>query len=443
MADETGQAKRGSVRFLVYDGSSDRSWEPFALTRPLGELTFGATTLRRRAEFVLGMTCEGYLVDAGGGRSHLARWPGLETTLVEDVLVDRDRPTLVLSAVAALEFGAGSSPCMHALLAGMEPSAFVVDGRRGGWVIPPGEDVAAGRAAQVACELPGATLRHPWSLVALNPPRLLADLEDRALFGRSWARTDSVGSGPSSCRVLGDEPVSIAPGVELEPGAIIDARKGSVRIGYGARVEAGARLVGPMALGPGARVRSGTRLVGPLAVGGGANLLGGEISVSSVGRGCRIRGELSHSVVGDFVNKAHEGHIGHSVVGDWVNLGAGTVNSNLKNTYTTVRVRSAAGDRETDMLKMGCLIGDWVRTGIGTLLGAGSAIGAGGNLFGGGLAPGFVPPFSWGEGPERYRADEFIGSLRRMMERRGQDLDPVFEAHVRRTWQVSRPGETP
>ncbi|NJN00229.1 MAG: hypothetical protein HC793_00660 [Aquincola sp.] len=32
------------------------------------------------------------------------------------------------------------------------------------------------------------------------------------------------------------------------------------------------------------------------------------------------------------------GDVGHSYLGSWVNLGAGTCNSDLKNTYGTVRV---------------------------------------------------------------------------------------------------------
>src|SRR5690606_13738247 len=37
------------------------AWMPFALTRPAGELRFGALTLRERVERVLGARCAGHL----------------------------------------------------------------------------------------------------------------------------------------------------------------------------------------------------------------------------------------------------------------------------------------------------------------------------------------------------------------------------------------------
>ena len=33
-----------------------------------------------------------------------------------------------------------------------------------------------------------------------------------------------------------------------------------------------------------------------------------------------------------YSNKSHDGYLGDSVIGSWCNLGAGTSNSNLKNT---------------------------------------------------------------------------------------------------------------
>jgi pimeloyl-ACP methyl ester carboxylesterase len=59
-----------------------------------------------------------------------------------------------------------------------------------------------------------------------------------------------------------------------------------------------------------------------------------------------VRGELSETVVLGHANKAHDGFVGHSYLGRWVNLGAGTITSNLKNTYGEVRVQMIRRDRE-------------------------------------------------------------------------------------------------
>jgi hypothetical protein len=137
-----------------------------------------------------------------------------------------------------------------------------------------------------------------------------------------------------------------------------------------------------------------------------------------------VRGEVTDSIFLGFSNKAHDGHIGHAVLGRWVNLGAGTINSDLKNTYSSVRLRLADGDVDTGLLKCGAFIGDHVKTGIGTLLSTGTVIGAGSNLFGGRMPPTSVPAFSWGEGDRlgEHRIDKFFATAEIAMLRRGVEL---------------------
>ena len=96
-------------------------------------------------------------------------------------------------------------------------------------------------------------------------------------------------------------------------------------------------------------------------------------------------------------NKGHDGFVGHSILGRWANLGAGTITSNLKNSYGTVTLRTSQGDRDTGMQFLGSLIGDHVKTGIGTRLTTGCILGAGANVFGSMMPPKLVPPFAWGE----------------------------------------------
>jgi hypothetical protein len=60
-------------------------------------------------------------------------------------------------------------------------------------------------------------------------------------------------------------------------------------------------------------------------------------------------------------------------------------------------------------MKVGCFLGDHVKTGIGTLLNTGTVVGAGSNIFGGAMPPNYVPPFSWGSGQDltEFRLDRF------------------------------------
>ena len=105
------------------------------------------------------------------------------------------------------------------------------------------------------------------------------------------------------------------------------------------------------------------------------------------------------------------------------NLGAGTVTSNLKNTYGPVSLWTPEGMRDTGMQFLGSLIGDHAKTGINLPLTTGTVVGAGANVFGT-TPPKVVAPFSWGEGSRvtTYQVDKFLTVAERVMARRDVTL---------------------
>jgi hypothetical protein len=150
---------------------------------------------------------------------------------------------------------------------------------------------------------------------------------------------------------------------------------------------------------------------------------------------CKLRGEIADSVFVGYANKAHDGYLGHALVGRWVNLGAGTTNSDLKNSYGNVRVQLPHERVSTNLMKVGVFLGDHVKTGIGTLLTTGGVVGAGSNVFGGGpAAPRYLPAFSWSSaaGVEPFRFDKFVEVAQAAMARRGHTLTPGVEDVLRR-----------
>jgi hypothetical protein len=169
-------------------------------------------------------------------------------------------------------------------------------------------------------------------------------------------------------------------------------------------------------------------------------LLGGPIEAISAGPVCRLRGELADTVCLGYVNKQHDGHIGHAYLGRWVNLGAETTNSDLKNNYGSIRIRLPQGEVDTGEIKLGSLLGDHVKTGIGLLLNTGTVIGAGSSLYGAAMPPKFVPPFSWGTGEEvvEYRLEKFLEVAERAMQRRAVALSPAMREQLRRAWVRGR-----
>jgi UDP-N-acetylglucosamine diphosphorylase/glucosamine-1-phosphate N-acetyltransferase len=271
---------------------------------------------------------------------------------------------------------------------------------------------AAWSAAPPPVRVEGFLLDAPWELVERNGARI---------------RDDAVTAGlraapPSEVARIGEDPVLLGPEAVIEPGVVVDTRDGPVILDGDAR-----------ALGP-------ARLTGPLYVGPQSVLLGGTVANSSLGRRCIVRGEVADSVLTGFCNKAHDGYLGHALLGRWINLGALTTNSDLKNTYGPVRVELGSGPVDTGRLKVGCYLGDYVRTGIGTLLNTGAVIGAGSNVFGGQMPPKYVPPFAWGAGTEltEHRLDRFLETARRMQERRAQVLTDGMAALLAAAWHGTR-----
>lgn len=396
------------MKLILFHDEEARRWTPFVETRPLGELLYGALLLRERAERALGLEAVGY-----AGASHLAGFdePGTPPHIeAAGAAADEDR--LFLCVRAALE------PLANPL----EPRAatLLIGDQVAGWIVPAEEAAPsaeellrprAGTGAGERLSLAGELLGRPWHLMAGNAPRLKADVAAEPGGSDAFQLT--------GVHVLGHHRVLLADGALVEPGVVLDARSGPVWLDHEARIEGPARVVGPLYLGPGSAV------------------LGGSVGSTSIGPRCRVRGEVADSVIVGYCNKAHDGHLSHAVVGRWVNLGAGTTNSDLKNTYASVRVALPDGEVDTGQLKVGCFLGDHVRTGIGVLLNTGTVVGAGSNLFGGRMAPRYLPPFSWGEGENlvTYQLDRFLATAQVAMRRRDVELSDGMREVLRRAWE--------
>jgi UDP-N-acetylglucosamine diphosphorylase / glucose-1-phosphate thymidylyltransferase / UDP-N-acetylgalactosamine diphosphorylase / glucosamine-1-phosphate N-acetyltransferase / galactosamine-1-phosphate N-acetyltransferase len=396
-------------RLFLFDDQHARRWAPFTLTRPAGELLFGCMSLRERAEQVFRLPCSGHLSrTALVGFDEPGASPGVSLSEV-----GTEGVRILLLSRAALDFQAIELPSGSARI--------VVDGEVVGWVLPDGTDLPDEAALRdpaawasegaLTVDLRGQLLRRPWDLIAHNDARLTDD------FVHFW----SDDSSPDGVIRIGDHELSLGEGASIEAGVHLDLRDGPIRLEEGARVE-----------GP-------ARLTGPLFVGKHSTILGGTVGTSSIGPSCLVRGEVAHSVLLGFVNKAHDGHIGHAIVGRWVNLGAFTTNSDLKNNYRPVRVWTPDGEEDSGLLKVGCFLGDHVKTGIGTTLNTGSVIGAGSNVYGGAMPPSVVPPFSWGAGSDfrDHRLEKFLDTAARAMARRDQRLTGGVIAILRTAWEAT------
>lgn len=223
--------------------------------------------------------------------------------------------------------------------------------------------------------------------------------------------------------------VYIGKKVEIEAFCLLNAQKG------------------PIYIDDGAKILAHTRIEGPCYIGKDSHIVGGKVREGcSIGPNCRIGGEIEETVFLGYSNKYHEGFMGHSYIGEWVNLGSGTHNSDLKNNYGSIKVASAGKELDTKLSKVGCFVGDHVKTGIGTLLSTGICIGLGSNLFGGGMfAQKFIPAFVWGDNQaiQQYHWEKFIQTAQTVMERRKVSLSSAEKELLQRIYELTLSDRTP
>lgn len=391
--------------YLYDDPADSGAFLPFTQSRPIGELRYGAWLLRERVEHAVGPVA-GYLT-----APHLARF------------VDVGAPP----AVAALPAGEPHLVLRSSFVPGAPVPAGLTSGRPGlrlvddagatvGALLAPGTawtGDASIAASWPSASLVGRRLAGVWQLV----DNLAALLKDDIAAARPELRDTRV---PAGCTVLGDAAdLLLEDGAQVEPLVVFDTRGG------------------PVWIRSGAEIRSGSRLSGPLVVGEKTRIVGGQLRESSIGPMCVVHGEVSNTVFLGYANKSHDGFLGHTVVGRWANLGAGTITSNLKNTYGPVRLDLGGTRVETGLTFLGSLLGDHVKTAIGTMLPTGCVIGTGANVFGTARPPASLPAFAWGtDEPGRVMACRmFLQTAGRVLPRRQVAFDDDYRAYLTAVWE--------
>lgn len=369
------------------------AWEPFAGVRPLAELRAGAWRIRERWAGIVGLDEVVVMGD------HCARFADVDAAAV----IPRG-PVAGPAVVVRSDFAAAGGNLELSASATSFPRRLVHEETTVGWIVAPGETWQGPHDEGEGLPVEGLLLQGAFDLLTALEHLLPGDCAN--------CLTHLGDPVPDGCLVLGDATSVVCVGAEVEPGVVFDVRRG------------------PVVLEEGVYVQSGSRLEGPLFVGPGTLLLGGEIRQSAIGPVCRVRGEVASSVFLGYANKSHDGFVGHSVLGQWVNLGAGTITSNLKNTYGEIRLDLPGGRLPTGRMNLGTLFGDHAKTAIGTLLSTGSIVGAGANVVGAPV-PRRVPPFAWGTGGERLEAEGFVTIARRVMPRRQVEVTEAIEASLR------------
>lgn len=208
-----------------------------------------------------------------------------------------------------------------------------------------------------------------------------------------------------SNRCVHAENIFIEPGAQISC-ANLNASEGPIYIGKNAVVMEGASLRGPIVIGEKSVVKMNASIYG----------------ATSIGNQCIIGGEIKNSIILGYSNKGHDGYLGDSIVGFWCNIGAGTCNSNIKNTASEIQMWNEFEQKWVAVgVKMGMLMGDYSRLAIQSRMNTGSYIGVSANVFGQGLLPKHLPNFTWGT-TIGYQLDKVLEDINNWMVLKGNKL---------------------
>ena len=91
--------------------------------------------------------------------------------------------------------------------------------------------------------------------------------------------------------------------------------------------------------------------------------------------------EVKNSILFNNALAPHFNYVGDSILGYKAHMGAGSITSNVKSDKTLVVIKNKNERYETNIKKVGAMIGDNVEVGCGCVLNPGTIIGKGSNIY--------------------------------------------------------------
>ena len=140
-------------------------------------------------------------------------------------------------------------------------------------------------------------------------------------------------------------------------------------------VEDGAAVKGDVVIREGTIVKSGAYIEGPVFI-DGESVIGPNCYIrayTSLGKRVKIGNavEIKNSIIMDDTNVGHLSYVGDSIIGQRSNFGAGTITANLRHDNNSIFVTVRGERTNSGRRKLGAIIGDDVKTGIGTSISPG------------------------------------------------------------------------
>jgi UDP-N-acetylglucosamine diphosphorylase/glucosamine-1-phosphate N-acetyltransferase len=259
---------------------------------------------------------------------------------------------------------------------------------------------------------------HWWDYLDMLSNSISHDFDD--FFKKSLLEGDI----SSFTRLINDRNMFIDHMSKVNDYVVLDATNGPIVIEENAVIQPFVHIEGPCFIGKNTTIYSQSTL-----------------SACYIGHDCKIGGEVSQSLIQSYTNKRHAGYMGNSLVGEWVNIGSGSSISNLKLSYGAISSMNLKDSeiKPTGQQFLGAMVGDFVRTGINSLIECGTVISSACSIMGPMAHAKYIPPFTWGSvgNYQKIQIPQFLNSLERMMARRDVRLSEDDQALMKRLYDTA------
>ena len=390
--------KNYSMQYILVDIADREHFYPFTLTNSLASCRVGIFSFKERWEQYTNDTCGVYTA------------PYLQA-LYEDSEFLKNEDVLYFINVACIP----SEKLMEAIKALNEGEKLMTAG--GKWIATKTKERQISKI--LMAEKPPIVMEEV-SFV-LNQLQLLSNHAKLIERDFKWvvSQRKSEPIDPSNNVINKDQ-------IFIEKGATVlcsnlNASEGFIYIGNESLIMEGSSIRGSFVLGKKGVVKMNTSIYG----------------TTTVGPYCLAGGEIKNSILMGYSNKGHEGYLGDSIIGHWCNLGAGTCNSNVKNTAGEIQMwNEFKGEWENVGQKMGMLVGDYSRFAIQSSINTGSYIGVSANIFGNGLLPKHIPNFTWGVIPG-YQLEKAIEDIHNWKKMKGFSISEAEKQVLKQLYQLN------
>jgi UDP-N-acetylglucosamine diphosphorylase/glucosamine-1-phosphate N-acetyltransferase len=257
-----------------------------------------------------------------------------------------------------------------------------------------------------------------WDLVYSNGKEILNDFK---IYTKGKSSANKKYSGVN---FVNKKNIFIGKDVEIKPGVVLDGSTGPIFIEKNVTIFPNAVIQGPFYIGESSKIKSCATIYPNV----------------SIGKVCKVGGEIEDTIIHPYTNKQHSGFLGHSYLGSWINLGADTNNSDLQNNYGTIKVQVNGRHIDSGKQFVGLMMGDHSKTAINTMFNTGTVVGFSSNVYGAGFPPKYIASFGWGgsESMKEYKLVKAVETASAVFARREKTFSKEDEALFETIFNLTR-----